>query len=292
MSSAPESPAGQTRKPWILIKWGGSLITDKRRPGHARADVIDRLCGELAAALKDTRLNGYQVILGHGSGSFGHAEAKKLGLSGQGSPKLTPERLADAMAVRVKAAELHHMVCASLVSHGVPAWSWAPSVALTAQDGSPAGGSLDGLLRAAQGDFLPVTYGDVLVDTTLGASISSTEKVMDFLIAEMAKQDLRPARLLWMGETSGIYDRDGQTIPQVNESNLNEVEEMIDAPAGIDVTGGMLLRLRTAWDLARRGVPSWILDGTVPGLFEAALKGEDVPGTKVGLDASFRTGQA
>ncbi len=39
----------------------------------------------------------------------------------------------------------------------------------------------------------------------------------------------------------------------------------------MDVTGGMDLRLRTAWELTRYGIESLILDGNVPGRLEAAL---------------------
>ena len=46
----------------------------------------------------------------------------------------------------------------------------------------------------------------------------------------------------------------------------------------------MLLRLDTAWQLARRGVGSLIADGRRPGLLAAALRGEDVPGTLVVAD--------
>ena len=264
---------------WILIKWGGSLITDKRSPDTARPEVIGRLCEELATVRAEQPQTAF--VLGHGSGSFGHAAAARLGLTGQTPEPLGPERLADAMAVRLVAARLHAQVSDGLVQRGVPAWSWAPSVALRARGGRPTRGDVGALCRAVTGGLLPVTYGDVLLDSQLGASIASTEQVMDFLIARLRRRGIRPRRLLWMGETAGIYDREGRTIPVIDGKNRRQVEKMIDAPAGIDVTGGMLLRLRTAWKLARRGVESWILDGTVPGLFEAALRGEDVPGTRV-----------
>ena len=52
----------------VLVKLGGSLITDKRQPETAREDVIERLAGELAELGQD----GVRLVLGHGSGSFGH----------------------------------------------------------------------------------------------------------------------------------------------------------------------------------------------------------------------------
>jgi isopentenyl phosphate kinase len=40
-------------------------------------------------------------------------------------------------------------------------------------------------------------------------------------------------------------------------------------------------RLETALELARRGIPSLVFDGTVPGRLAAALRGEAVPGTRI-----------
>jgi isopentenyl phosphate kinase len=61
----------------IFLKLGGSLITDKTRIEHARRPVIRRLAREIKAA-REARPD-LQLVLGHGSGSFGHVAAKKHG---------------------------------------------------------------------------------------------------------------------------------------------------------------------------------------------------------------------
>src|SRR5512144_2558166 len=58
-----------------LLKLGGSLITDKTRPYTARIEKIADLAREIAAA-KRTRPD-LPLLLGHGSGSFGHTAAKE-----------------------------------------------------------------------------------------------------------------------------------------------------------------------------------------------------------------------
>ena len=55
-------------KMMILIKLGGSVITDKNRPLTARLDVVQRLAYEIAACEE-------KVVLIHGGGSFGHIKA-------------------------------------------------------------------------------------------------------------------------------------------------------------------------------------------------------------------------
>lgn len=58
----------------ILIKLGGSVITDKSKPFTARPGAIKRLVGEIKQAGK---IYKGKILIGHGSGSFGHTVAAK-----------------------------------------------------------------------------------------------------------------------------------------------------------------------------------------------------------------------
>ncbi len=61
----------------VFLKLGGSLITDKTQPYTARLDELADLAAQIKHALQ-TRPN-LLLVLGHGSGSFGHTAAKKYG---------------------------------------------------------------------------------------------------------------------------------------------------------------------------------------------------------------------
>src|SRR5690242_18399189 len=58
-----------------LIKLGGSLITDKHVEKSFRRDVVKRLADEIAAARAENP--NLKLLIGHGSGSFGHFAAKR-----------------------------------------------------------------------------------------------------------------------------------------------------------------------------------------------------------------------
>jgi isopentenyl phosphate kinase len=88
-------------------------------------------------------------------------------------------------------------------------------------------------------------------------------------------------RAIWLGETAGLLDERGRTVPRVSPEEAEELLGGVGSPAGTDVTGGMRLRLATAFALARRGIPSLLADGRVPGLLERVVAGEAVPGTVV-----------
>lgn len=61
-------------KKLLLIKLGGSLITDKSRDYTARPQIISRLAREIKFARKTFDSD---IIIAHGSGSFAHTPAAK-----------------------------------------------------------------------------------------------------------------------------------------------------------------------------------------------------------------------
>ena len=61
----------------IFLKLGGSLITDKDKAYTPRLDKLTELALEIKTVLDSTP--DLLLILGHGSGSFGHTAAKKYG---------------------------------------------------------------------------------------------------------------------------------------------------------------------------------------------------------------------
>ena len=62
-------------KKLVFLKLGGSLITDKNTPRTARIEVLQRVGIEIKSALEQD--SSLQILLGHGSGSFGHFSGKK-----------------------------------------------------------------------------------------------------------------------------------------------------------------------------------------------------------------------
>lgn len=276
----------------ILIKLGGSLLTDKRGVDEARPEVIDRLAREIAAALPTLGEQGKGLIVGHGSGSFGHVAAAQSGLGSaqtgtpdRGTPDRRPPSRDGISLTQDAAARLHRLLFSALAMAGAAPYSQVPSSFLVARRGRPARGQVDALLRAVDLGLVPLVYGDVVMDEAWGASIASTEAVLFYLLRRLRRLGRRVERLLWLGETDGIYDLAGRTLPRVTSDNYRQTLQAIRRPVGTDVTGGMLLRLKTAWTLARAGVDSWILNGTVPGVLESALKGEE---TVVGTLISHR----
>jgi len=254
-----------------FLKLGGSLITDKTRAYTARRDGLARLAGEVRQALDaapDLRL-----LIGHGAGSFGHWAARPYGTR-QGVR--TPAQWRGYTEVAAAAARLNRIVADAFLEAGVPVLSVQPSASARCHDGTLEYLDTHPMHTALTRGLVPLVYGDVALDEVRGGTIVSTEDIFLYLAGE-----LRPARILLLGEVDGVLDSGGVVIPYITPSDLPALREMLAGSAGVDVTGGMADKVARMVELVQRYPEACvhILSGTEPGLL-----------TRMLLDAGLRVG--
>lgn len=216
----------------VFLKLGGSLITDKHNEATLRPDVVRRIVQEIAAA-RGARPD-LQIVLGHGSGSFGHVPAKKYGTR-QGVR--TPEQWHGFVEVWRYASALNQAIMGALAAvTDQPAVAFAPVSSVLAAGGRVQQWNLNPLRAALAAGLLPVVYGDVIFDTELGGTILSTEDLFVHLAAE-----LRPTRILLAGNDAGVFDRypDGKVVARITPASYASLAALPGASAATDVTGGM-----------------------------------------------------
>ncbi len=252
-----------------FIKLGGSLITEKSRQRTSQRAVLERLAEEIAQAYQ--RRSRLQVLLGHGSGSFGHVPAKKYGTR-QGVR--TPEEWAGFATVWREAAALNWLVMQALHVKGLPAVAFPPSASVTAKNGVVASWDINPIRAALQAGLLPVVYGDVVFDSHRGGTILSTED----LFTHLARQ-LKPKRILLFGLEPGVwadYPQCQQLISEITPQNFDDVLPVLHGSKAVDVTGGMLSKVQQSLAMTAeiQGLEVFILSGEQPGLLERSLAGE------------------
>ena len=223
----------------IFLKLGGSLITDKTGVEAVREANLARLANEIREAREKNP--AIKLLLGHGSGSFGHVAGAKHDTR-QGVQ--TTEQWRGFAEVSSAASRLNKVVIAALMKAGVPAVSLQPSASAVCADGLIETLATQPVTMALQAGLVPVIFGDVAFDTVRGGTIISTEEVMMFLANE-----LRPTWLLLAGETPGVLDQNGEVVPQITEESLSEILEALGGSRGTDVTGGMLSKVQAMLDL-------------------------------------------
>jgi isopentenyl phosphate kinase len=255
----------------IFLKLGGSLITDKETAYTPRLDKLAELANEIASSLRP----GLSLVLGHGSGSFGHAAAKQYGTRDgvAGSPRPYWKGFAE---VWFQASQLNRFVMESLRAAGLNAVALAPVSAVTARDVRVAAWDLTPLRSALEAGLLPVVYGDVIFDEARGGTILSTED----LFLHLARQ-LRPNRILLAGLEAGVWDdfpARTRLVSRISPTSYETMRSGIGGSSSVDVTGGMAAKVEQMLGLVREipGLAAQIFSAEAPGTLSRALAGEPV----------------
>jgi isopentenyl phosphate kinase len=254
---------------YTFIKLGGSVITDKSGREAADLPLITRLVDEIAQARAANP--ALRLIIGHGSGSFGHHYAAKYGV--HHGLAADADWMGFALAAGA-ALRLNRIVVDALLAAGVPALQIQPSAALRTAAGQIAAWDTATVASALDHGLIPIVHGDVAFDSTQGSAIVSTEQLMAHLALATP---LRPARIILVGEDS-VYTADprvdmmAERIPLITAANIDEVLHGAVGSHAVDVTGGMRSKLDLMWRLVQ-AVPGLQvrLIGPRPGLLAAAL---------------------
>ncbi len=259
----------------LFLKLGGSAITDKMREATPRPEIIRRAAKEVARArVQNPEL---KLLLGHGSGSFGHFAAKRSGFGPPGNWWAYAETGAAAN-------RLNRIVTDIFLEENVPVVSLQPSASARCREGELQSLAIEPIRTALAHNLVPLVYGDVAFDETRGMSIASTEKIFAYLA-----RFLPPARIVYMSEVRGIFtadpsrDPDARLIPEITPAGFAEIEAGVGAARGVDVTGGMLDKVRRNLALVQELLSLEVyVVGTQEGLIERALLEEDfAEGTRI-----------
>ncbi len=246
-----------------FLKLGGSLITDKTGVEQERPAILARLAQEIRGAQEANP--DLKLLLGHGSGSFGHVHGAQHGTR-QGVK--TADQWVGFTQVSAAASRLNELVMAALLEAGVPALSLQPSASALCQEGQIIELAAGPVQRSLEAGLIPVIFGDVAFDTARGGTIISTEEVMMSLA-----DTLRPSWLLLAGETPGVLDLQGQVVPLITAQNLPQIAPALGGSRGTDVTGGMASKVRSMLDLvaAQPQMQIRIFSGLEPNLLQQTL---------------------
>ncbi len=271
----------------IFLKLGGSLITDKTQPYTPRLDSLGRLAREIQSVL--TRKPDLRLVVGHGSGSFGHyAVVEALAPHPYPPPEhLGPHGYADYWhgfaEVWYRASQLNRYVVEALHAAGICVVSFPPSAMAQAEGGQIHEWNVSQIETALDAGLVPIIYGDIAFDAATGATILSTEMLMFHL----ARQ-LHPRLILLAGLEEAVwadFPARRQRIDKITSNGFDALSGRIAGSHGTDVTGGMRAKVQEMLALVSEipGVTVQIFSGEGAGNVERALEGEQL-GTMIASD--------
>jgi len=241
-------------KDLVIVKLGGSAITYKNKAFAPRKGVIETLAKEIKELLGEVSL-----VIVHGGGSFGHRVANQYSLD-QGLRK--SGQLIGVSKVRYRMTELSQMITGEMIKEGIPVFPLHPS-SFVISSSCKIRLFFDKPVKAAlEKGLVPLTFGDIILDKKKGISILSG----DDLACRLAI-NLKALRLVYGTDVNGVYVNtpSGDKI-LAKKLRVSELSKVRFCSAGVDVTGGMRHKLKTASDAVKAGIKVLIGNITVPGV--------------------------
>jgi isopentenyl phosphate kinase len=256
----------------LIVKLGGSVITDKRRPFVVKRATLKRLAHELAAAKQP-------LVVVHGGGSFGHPVASKYRIAEGYKNK---NQLMGLSLTHRAMERLNANVIEALQKAGLPAIAVQPSACAVVSGGQIQSMELAPVKKLLELRITPVLYGDAVPDLNKGMSILSGDKIVAYLALA-----LKAPRVIFGVDVDGVCTtnpkktKHAELVRRITPADEKFVAS-IGAAEGKDVTGGMENKVRELLALAERGVEAEIVNATKPGILKRAVQGERGLGTVVG----------
>lgn len=245
----------------IILKIGGSVITEKGSISRARDAEIDRISNEIATFRKDS---DSRLILVHGAGSFGHPQAMKYRIN-EGF---------DAQGVYLTHASvklLNSKVVGSLNNAGVHALPVHPLSSCVLENGKLIDFQLGQIKVMLEKGIVPVLHGDVVMDRTRGASVLSGDRIIPYLALSLKASNIGAG-----SDVDGVLDEKEAVIRKITPFSFFDLKKNIKGSGSTDVTGGMLGKVSELLELAGKGIDSRIFNASRKGMVSRFLYGEDV----------------
>ncbi len=258
----------------LFIKIGGSLITDKTKERSYHEQATARIAQEIVKAKQQNP--SLNLLVGHGSGSFGHFAAKRHDTV---NGVYSREQWVGFAEVATVAAELNHKVTMAFQQAGLPVWRISPSASAQCKSGEIQAMAIAPIRAALNNGLIPLIHGDVAIDSEKGGTIISTEAIFTYLARQIPAQ-----RIILLGEVDGVYDQNREVIPEITPQNYPQVAAALGDSRGTDVTGGMLSKVSDMLGLTQHAndIVVHIINGTHPNLLTDVLLNSNAPiGTRI-----------
>ena len=258
----------------VVLKLGGSIVTDKQKEFTASTETIARAMDEIKSHKEGS------IIIVHGGGSYGHPLAKRYRLS---KGHTDSSQIHGFVKTRQSMTELNKLILDIAIEKGLLCVSIHPSSFIRANNKRIS--EID--IRVVKGildlHMIPLLYGDVVLDERLGFCILSGDQLATRLATE-----LKAKKIILAADVDGIFDSNPKSNPKAKliqrmtgEDAKQLVERIEESSQSVDVTGEMVGKIKEISTAAERGIQVIVLNGLIPGRIAEALKGQNVIGTVV-----------
>lgn len=256
----------------LVLKLGGSVITDKNREFQANLALIGEIAREVS------RIKN-QLILVHGAGSFAHPLARKHGLH-EGFRDAS--QLMGLAETKRRLTDLSQILLGAFVRAGLPVVHFMTSSILYAERGRIAAIEMGPLRRLVKLGVVPMLSGDVVVDTATGLSIVSGDQIAPTMAIEFNAE-----MVIFGCDVDGVYhgdpkkDPNAKLVEKITPSMIDDLANSVGGSSAADVTRGMAGKLMESKRLLEVGTEVVIMNLTRPQDLTKLLNGKEIRCTRL-----------
>lgn len=244
----------------ILIKLGGSIITNKEKPLSPRMLAINKISHQLRKVKEP-------FVIVHGGGSFGHYWSVKYDMH----TKPARYDIHGVSVVKNSMVELNRIILEIFEKNKMSPYCLPPTDFMAG--GMPIPGKIREIRKIAESGLIPVTFGDALWYGAKKSYILSGDRIMSML----AKL-LRPRLSIFVLNVDGLYS-DPETKNLIEHMNGGSFST---SDVSMDVTGGMKRKVEEATAIAKMGLKVFFVNGNEPVRITDAIQKNKFNGTRFG----------
>jgi len=237
----------------ILLKLGGSLLTDKNTPFSLREEILESCLSQIIESKK-------LIVLIHGGGSFGHPLAKKYQIS-RGLNDSIKDQIMGLSKTHDAMNKFNSIIINKFLDKGYPAISIQPS-SIFMQDFNEINlKSIDPIEKLLDLGVVPVLYGDILLSKDYSFSILSG----DYIILKLCEsiQNFKVSKVIFAIEEDGIFIKDNGNKKLALKLTFKDLAniKLAELDQKIDVTGGIKGKLEKIEEILKLNIPVQIING-------------------------------
>lgn len=258
----------------IILKLGGSVITYKKRRLTSNRKTITRLAYEIS------RANVSPLVIVHGGGSFGHPIAKDYRIN-EGLKK--PSQIIGFSKTHQAMTKLNKIIIDALINHNIPAVPLQPSSFIVTKANRIRIIYNEVVEKLLEMGFVPVLYGDAVIDSDKGFAILSGDQ----LVSILARQ-LDADRIIIGVDVDGLFTSDpkkdknnAKLIERISLRDLEKMQFFTDKEIETDVTGAMPGKINELIPALEAGIHVLIVNASKQNYIYKALKRQSVVGTLI-----------
>lgn len=241
----------------ILIKLGGSIITNKEKPLSPRKKVVENIA-------KNLKKIDEPIIIVHGGGSFGHYWSVKYDMH----TKPKKNNMHGVAIVKNSMIDLNKIILDVFIKNKLNPYSLPPTDFMSGN--KPVIKKVKEIAEIAKSGLTPITYGDALWYGNKKTYILSGDKIMTHLA-----KILKPRLVIFALNEDGLYSdlKTRKLIYELKGENPKISENKMD------VTGGMTRKVDEATIIAKSGMNVFFVNGNKPERIVKAVKNRKYEGT-------------